>query len=1158
MFISCVIAMTAGATAANINWTGATGGSWADAANWSTGAVPGSGDVATFTFVTSPVTINLNGARVVSGLSTPNTSLTNVHTLQAGGTDTTLTIGADGITHFRGGLTIGSGTAGQRVNVILSAAQTWNASRDNGTGNAQAIFVNNNVTLQGGLGAQTLTLTGTNTGSLINGVIGNDAGSTLNIVKTGGGTWSLNSANTYSGTTSVQAGMLRLGEAGGIAPSTISVSSGATLGLRLEATVGGAGFDETEITAYRNGVNFASGSFLGLDTSNGNATYAGTLGGMNLAKTGANFLTLTGTLSPTGNLAIREGGLILTSATNLTGNATVANGASIIARAGGTGLNSAQIAALNASTTFEGTSYFGIGTGNGDFSYGNVVVGSATAGVTTRFMKVEAGTLFLTGQNTYTGGTQINTGTLSVSDIKNGGLASQMGASSNVANGIILAGGRLQYTGAGSTTDRLFNLTNNSALESSGTGALVFNSTGTITTEGNSRTLNLTGYNKDDNRLNMNLVNGTAATTIVKNGSGKWILSGNNTYTGTTTIRGGTLVFDYSTGKTPLTSTSQVIVHQGTAIFQGSGAKTIGLLNLSEGENGFGITKVTGGMNLTTASLNSANNSQRMVLLDLSGTGNTLGYTALGTGITNTASGNLLMTGGARANIIVRANDGTFGFAAGVSGNIQKLAGQTSFTGGAVGSPTSLTINSNVTNYALGSGSYTTSGNLDYQTITFDSSAGAIDVNFNANNSIASSGNGRGMLFTGTNNVTFSGAGGAVNASTWFHNYLDDSAQLNIATNLGTGAFLMVGGTGFTNFTGSSLSSADFVLNGGLFRIGTAQNLAGVYRINSAVFEIGANLSNNGPADLNQTTTNFRLTGDAGFSAHGATRTVSLGASVVWGTNNFLTNTIGDDGDHTFRLSSTRSNAMVDFRSNIDLNGKARTVEVARGTVAGATDARLSGNLTGSGIGSRFVKSGAGTLELTGTNTYSGSTRVEGGRLIIGGGGLTATTDIHVKSATLSFAGAEVINNAAGITLENGIITTAGAAETLGSLTLIGDNQLDLVGLGNVIRMAQSSGNVWSSTLSIYNWNGSAAGGGADQFFIGTSSAGITTSGAGNQLSKIFFVNPEVDGVLYTGTYGANILGTGEIIAVIPEPSAVALLAGGALGFAFIRRRRQG
>jgi fibronectin-binding autotransporter adhesin len=1180
-----VICFAVSSQAVEINWIGGNNGSWGDAVNWAGGVIPTSGDVASFSSPTG-ITIELKGHREVLGLATPSTgdspNLTNVHNIQAGTVDSTLTIGEAGISHLRGGLTIGSNTANQRVDIVLSATQTWDSSRSAGSGNAQAIFIQNNVRLKSGLGAQTLTLTGFNTGSYVNGTISAETGSSLSIVKNGSGTWLLNGALSGSSITALQVdqGILRLGNAA-VALPEISVATGATLSFR--AFDGTNGFTGAQIANYVSNASMASGALFSLDTSNASSPNVSIYDGaytssVPLSKTGHNNLLLTGSINTPGGFTVNGGGVVLASGSSLGGNTIVNGGSSllvessaaingtitisstgaIVARAGGIGLNEAQITALrtNASVSLANTAYFGISTFHGDFTYSSVLPNTAT----TRFTKAEANTLFLTAQNVYEGGTQITGGILSVSDIKNGGQISQIGRSGNVPNGIILAGGRLQYTGTGATTDRLFNLTASSAIESSGTGALIFGNSGTIGAEGGSRSLNLTGYNQDDNRLGLNLANVTGTfdvTSVIKNGFGKWILSGNNTHTGNTTVRGGTLVLDYTGGKTPISTTGRVVAQNGTVHFMGSGEQTIGSLNLSENDNGFGIAKITGGMNLTATTLLAVSGSQRMVLIDLFGDGNSLSYGSLGTGITNSSSGRLIMTPGNRSNIVVRANDGTYGFASAApsdpatptgAGSVQKLEGQTSVAPG-----TFSNVNSDTTNYRFGAGSYTSGASLKFQTITFDSTDGNIDVNFGSGHTFNSAGNGRGLLFTGGNDVNFSGTdnGGSISQSSiWFHNYLDDSAQLNISSPL-TGGFLSVGGSGFTNYTGKGLASGDFVLNGGLFRVGNTQNLnTGTFRINEAVFEIGANLTNGGALDLVRTTANFTLRGDSGFSAYGADRTVSLGTDVTWGASNFLVSTAGEDGDHAFRLSSTRSNATIDFKSNINLNGKMRTVDVANGSAG--IDARLSGNLTGSGIASRFAKTGLGTLELTGTNTYSGMTRVEAGKLRVGGGGLTATTSIHVQNSTLELASGNVINDAADITLENATFNTASAPETLGRLTLIGDNKLDLVGLGNIIKMADSSSLVWSSSLSIYNWNGNAGGGGVDQFFIGTTNSGVTT----DQLSKIFFVDPTVDGISYAGTFNSSILGNGEIVALIPEPSAAALALLASVSL-MIRRKRE-
>jgi fibronectin-binding autotransporter adhesin len=84
---------------------------------------------------------------------------------------------------------------------------------------------------------------------------------------------------------------------------------------------------------------------------------------------------------------------------------------------------------------------------------------------------------------------------LSVADLKNGGIASTIGASTNAAANLVVNGGTLRYTGSGSSTDRQFTLGTTGIIDASGTGALVFsNSSGSMGfTSTTARTLTLTG-----------------------------------------------------------------------------------------------------------------------------------------------------------------------------------------------------------------------------------------------------------------------------------------------------------------------------------------------------------------------------------------------------------------------------------------------------------------------------------------------------------------------------------------------------------------------------------------------------------------------------------------------------------------------------------------
>ena len=113
------------------------------------------------------------------------------------------------------------------------------------------------------------------------------------------------------------------------------------------------------------------------------------------------------------------------------------------------------------------------------------------------------------GNNTYTGQTIINSGTLQVSNLQNGGVASSIGASTNAASNLILNGGTLQYVGSGATIDRLFSVgtTAGSVLDASGSGALVFGNGGLMEFNGQTgnRTLTLTGNSTAANTVSLRL-----------------------------------------------------------------------------------------------------------------------------------------------------------------------------------------------------------------------------------------------------------------------------------------------------------------------------------------------------------------------------------------------------------------------------------------------------------------------------------------------------------------------------------------------------------------------------------------------------------------------------------------------------------------------------
>ncbi|MCF7818550.1 MAG: autotransporter-associated beta strand repeat-containing protein [Kiritimatiellales bacterium] len=172
----------------------------------------------------------------------------------------------------------------------------------------------------------------------------------------------------------------------------------------------------------------------------------------------------------------------------------------------------------------------------------------------------DAGTLSLLGQNSFTGQMRIDKGTVVANTMADTGVASSLGAGDTIRMGWRSnPDATLRYIGGAANTDRQIQVgfdtadtyTAGGKIEQNGSGALNFTATAFNAQEVTAtaaRTLTLGGSNADTNTIQGviadNNTAGGGTIGLVKSDAGKWILSGDNTYSGTTMIDGGKLIIN--------------------------------------------------------------------------------------------------------------------------------------------------------------------------------------------------------------------------------------------------------------------------------------------------------------------------------------------------------------------------------------------------------------------------------------------------------------------------------------------------------------------------------------------------------------------------------------------------------------------------------------
>jgi len=559
---------------------------------------------------------------------------------------------------YSGGTVVNSGTlAINHASAIGSGTLTLHGgSLDNTSGAAITLASNNSQAWNGDF-----TFTGTNDLDLGTGAVSMNAsrsltvtagnltvggvvsGSGYSLTKAGAGTLVLSGNNTYSGGTTISAGTLQIGSGGTSGSLATSISNNATLvfnrsnSLTVSDAISGSG------------VLVQNGS--GLLTLSVNNTYTGgttlNAGTLNIGAANA--------LGSSGNITFGGGTLQygIANATDI--SARVKNSSSAIlidtnannvtfagsidsTNVGGLTKNGTGTLTLSASNSYTGTTTINAGTlsvGNatafGNGSYAGNIVNSGTllftaanqilAGVISGggLIQLNAGEITLSGDNTFTGNLIIG-GRLSIAS------SSNLGGNGTLQLGRFSAApGLLSYTGNSTTIHNAIDLggtTASATLEQNGTGLLIFTNNFSASGAG-SKTLFLQGNGTAE--IAGSLINNSVSnlTSLTKNGSGTWILSGANTYTGTTTINAGTLQIGAGGATGSIASSS--IVNNAALL-----ADRTGMLTLSGNISGSGTLTKNGSGTLVLSGSNTYSGATTLNLGTITlQTSNAIGSSAL-------------------------------------------------------------------------------------------------------------------------------------------------------------------------------------------------------------------------------------------------------------------------------------------------------------------------------------------------------------------------------------------------------------------------------------------------------------------------------------------------------------------------------------------------
>ena len=891
----------------------------------------------------------------------------------------------------------------------------------------------------------------------------------------------------------------------------LTINNRAAGGMTLSNTVGG--------------VN-NTGTISNLGAGAGATLISGNLGA---AVTGVeqnsatSFLTLSGANSSyTNGVTLTAGRLTLGSTTAL--GAT----ASTLTIAGGTTLDSSVASLVNANNnavtangdfSFLGTQSLNLGTGA--FSLGSTagarqitvtantltLGGVISDGVATGLTKAGAGTLVLGADNLYSGATIISAGTL---QLGTGGTTGTIGTTLGIANNGTLA------------INRSNTVTQSTALGTiSGTGAVSHLGSGTTVLDGMNT---YTGNTSVTGGGTLNLAGSLTGNGTATAGSQ---LNIGNTGTGIFNLGTGGSISNYFTFAGANAASAVAIYNQtgGTANYTRTGASD-NINYLSNNATGYGYLNITGGTTSVLGRFMAANSGTGVVYVGGTGTfnmqnsewtmissnggANALGQWTVGPGgtIDRTDATNLtgLFLTGAGQYGVINVAGGSFTHGVGANATLR-------FGNGNGGNNNTALVNLAQGTLTIGANMSQNVGTSTNQNVYFAFAGGTLKAANALNAALPGTVTGQTVvrsLFGAIDNTAATGdatqdfTGGLTVDTNGFAVGINQSLAAATGDGVAQTSLSVTGGSGYigapaVQFTGGTLAAGGSPASGYALISGGA--VTGIVITSPGQYTVAptVTLTGGGGTGASVAVGTLVANSSGGFTKVGAgTLTLSAVNSYTGGTTiNVGTLALGI----TDALADTGNVTIAGGTLNVaTFNDTVATVSLQSGAITGTTGVLTSTanydlqSGTASAILAGSVglnKTTAGTVTLSGANTYSGVTSITGGTLAFSGvgnlGNASATNTMTLNGATFNYTGSTSINLAANQVMTIGSSGgTLNAADAGGTLNLLGGittstaANLTKTGLGTVSVTGSTNLNGGNVTVS-----------------AGVLNAGFTASGLG-------------------------------------------------------------